>query len=110
MLECCSCSFTLVSFNGNSFTYVVRMFKPMFTFKFQFKTKGSTNYNVHILLINLKNEGSLYVVLLRHVRVSVMVMEFNATFNSISAISWWSVSLVEETGVSGENHRQAASH
>jgi hypothetical protein len=30
---------------------------------------------------------------------------FNATFNNISAISWRSVLLVEETGVSGENHR-----
>ena len=26
-------------------------------------------------------------------------MVFNATFNNISVISWWSVSLVEETGV-----------
>ena len=30
-------------------------------------------------------------------------MVFNATFNNISAISWWSVLLVEETGVPGEN-------
>ena len=30
-------------------------------------------------------------------------MMFNATFNNISAISWWSVLLVEETGVPGEN-------
>ena len=29
---------------------------------------------------------------------------FNVTFNNISAISWWSVLLVEETGVPGENH------
>jgi hypothetical protein len=28
-------------------------------------------------------------------------MELNATFNNISVISWWSVSLVEETGVPG---------
>jgi hypothetical protein len=28
----------------------------------------------------------------------------NATFNNISVISWWSVLLVEETGVPGENH------
>jgi len=34
-------------------------------------------------------------------------MEFNATFNNISAISWRSVLLVEETG---ENHRPVASH
>ena len=26
-------------------------------------------------------------------------MVFNATFNNISALSWWSVLLVEETGV-----------
>ena len=32
------------------------------------------------------------------------VMVFNATFNNISAISWQSVLLVEETGVPGENH------
>ena len=40
----------------------------------------------------------------------VMVMVFNATFNNISVISWRSVLLVEETGVSGENHRTVASH
>ena len=34
-------------------------------------------------------------------------MMFNATFNNISAISWWSVLLVEETG---ENNRPIASH
>jgi hypothetical protein len=28
---------------------------------------------------------------------------YNATFNNISALSWWSVILVEETGVPGEN-------
>jgi hypothetical protein len=34
-------------------------------------------------------------------------MVFNATFNNISVIhvSWWSVLLVEETEVPGENHR-----
>jgi hypothetical protein len=37
-------------------------------------------------------------------------MVLNATFNNISVISWWSVLLVEETGVSGENHRLVASH
>jgi hypothetical protein len=38
-------------------------------------------------------------------------MVFNATFNSISVsvISWWSVLLVEETRVPGENHWLAAS-
>ena len=42
------------------------------------------------------------------VRVSLMV--FNATFNNISVILWWSVLLVEETGVPGENYWPATSH
>ena len=38
----------------------------------------------------------------QHERLSrVRVMVFNATFNNISAISWWSVLLVEETRVPG---------
>jgi hypothetical protein len=37
-------------------------------------------------------------------------MVFNATFNNISAMSWWLVVLVAEAGVPGENHRPAASH
>ena len=40
----------------------------------------------------------------------VWFMVLNATFNNISAISWWSVLLVEETGVSADNHRPVASH
>jgi hypothetical protein len=38
------------------------------------------------------------------------VIMFNTTFNNISLISRRSVLLVEETGVSGENHRPVASH
>jgi hypothetical protein len=41
---------------------------------------------------------------------AIWVIVFNATFNNISVISWRSVSLVEETGVPGENHRPASSH
>ena len=37
-------------------------------------------------------------------------MVFNATFNTISVISWRSVLLVEETGVPDENHRHVTSH
>ena len=37
-------------------------------------------------------------------------MVFNATFNNISVISWWSVLLVEEITIPEENHRPAASH
>jgi hypothetical protein len=43
-------------------------------------------------------------------KVKVKVMVFNTTFNNISAISWRSSLLVEETGIPGENHRPAASH
>jgi hypothetical protein len=35
-------------------------------------------------------------------RVRVIVL--NATFNNISVISWWSVLLMEETGIPGEKH------
>ena len=35
-------------------------------------------------------------------------MVLNATFNNISAISWRSGLLVEESKVPGENHRPAA--
>ena len=37
-------------------------------------------------------------------------MVFNVTFSNISAISWRSVLLVEETGVPGENQRPVESH
>jgi hypothetical protein len=37
-------------------------------------------------------------------------MVFNATFNNISAISWLSVVLVEETGVPRENHGSVTSY
>ena len=40
----------------------------------------------------------------------VCLLVINATFNNISAISWRSVLLLEETGGLGENHRPLASH
>jgi len=36
--------------------------------------------------------------------IRVRVIFFNIAFNNISAISWGSVLLVEETGVTDENH------
>jgi len=35
---------------------------------------------------------------------------FNATFNNISVISWWSILLMEETRGPGENHQLVASY
>jgi hypothetical protein len=43
----------------------------------------------------------------KNIRVRVMVL--NVTFNSISAILWRSVLLVEETGVPKENQRPTTS-
>jgi hypothetical protein len=41
-----------------------------------------------------------FLNILRYLIINrVRVMEFNTTFNNISAISWLSVLLVEETGV-----------
>ena len=40
----------------------------------------------------------------------IRFMVFNATFNTISVISWRSVLLVEVTRIPGENHLPAASH
>jgi hypothetical protein len=37
-------------------------------------------------------------------------MVIYATFNNISDISWWSVLLVDETGVPGEKHLPVARH
>jgi len=49
----------------------------------------------------------LYVACSKRCRVRVMLL--NATFKFFSAISWWSVLLVEEAWVSEENHRPVAS-
>ena len=45
----------------------------------------------------------IYYMCVYYICFWVRVMVFNATFNNISVISWWSVLLVEETGVHGEN-------
>jgi hypothetical protein len=58
---------------------------------------------MHKVLLNIYTQGpNIKAVLV--FREWVRVMLFNATFNNISAISWQSVLLVEETGVPRENH------
>ena len=47
---------------------------------------------------------------IRFVCLFVCLMVFNATFSSISGISWQSYLLVEETGGPGKNHRPVVSH
>jgi hypothetical protein len=50
-------------------------------------------------------------VLMKHgLLVCCFLMVFNATFNNISAISWWSVLLVDKIGGPGENRHPVASH
>jgi hypothetical protein len=53
---------------------------------------------------------SLILIIITNLIDLVWFMVFNATFNNISVISRWSVLLVEETGVSGENHQQVTTH
>jgi hypothetical protein len=42
--------------------------------------------------------------------VGLWFMVLTPHSKNISTKSWWSVLLVEETGVPGENHQPAASH
>jgi hypothetical protein len=60
------------------------------------------------LFVVLQIECVLEIVTVREFEFGPMM--FNATSNNISVISWLSVLLVEETGVSGENNLPAASH
>ena len=57
--------------------------------------------------VNVKYEITVLICI---IRVRVRVMVFNATFNNISAISWWSILSLKETGVPVENHKPAVSH
>jgi hypothetical protein len=65
---------------------------------------------VYIKLVRILKQN--FNQLVRHTknRRLVRVMVFHATFNNISVISWRSFLLVEETGLSGENRRPAASN
>ena len=60
---------------------------------------------IYIYYLNLRGLGSCCLISWTYLGLGLPV--FNATFNNISVISWWSVLLVEETG---ENHRPVASH
>jgi hypothetical protein len=57
----------------------------------------TTMHNIFIIYIYIYID--IYMKVL-----GVLVIVLNATFNYISAISWLSVLLVEETGVLRENH------
>ena len=56
---------------------------------------------------NLNLKPFIYTL---HIRVRIRVMVFSTTLAIISAKSWWSVLLENETGVLGESHRPARSN
>jgi len=62
-----------------------------------------SNINKCVLVQDKKHTFVLPLPLL-YQKIRVRVMMFNTTFNNISVILWSSVLLVEEIGVSGENH------
>jgi hypothetical protein len=61
-------------------------------------------------LIILIDEAIMWFMFWKSYQYRVRVIVFNLSFNNFSAISWWSLLLVEETGVPGESHRPAARH
>jgi hypothetical protein len=75
--------------------------KRSYGYGFKIYRKQLIAYNNSVFNINLWfKENAKRIVLLY----------FNATFNNISDISWWSVLLMEEIRVPGENHPAVASH
>ena len=63
-----------------------------------------------IIVLRLKQFFPFNLSSSDYVFIRIMVVVFNATFNTISVKSWRPVLLVEENGVPGENHWPAASH
>jgi hypothetical protein len=61
--------------------------------------KKDNNINIKSHNYNKTSGYNIKTALIKRERES-----YNTTFNNISAISWRSVLLVEETGVPGENH------
>jgi len=58
----------------------------------------SSNLHYKLLLELAKLSTAIY-------KIMVGFLVFNATFNNISVISWWSVLLAEETGVPANLYR-----
>jgi len=74
-------------------------------------------YGLYLIILMVSLKGVEILLIKRYTLKTltknlydVCLMVFNATFNNISVISWWSVLLVGETEGPGENHRLVASH
>ena len=64
-----------------------------------YNMKKIINLPIKLIFFSLYNH-QLYLIC-----SFVCLMVFNATFNNISVILWWSVLLVKETEGPGENHQ-----
>jgi hypothetical protein len=69
-------------------------------------TRKMWHFNTDDCLVEVTVLADLTIYLCLTKIVGLWFMVFNITFNNISAISWRSVLLVEETGVTGENHKR----
>jgi hypothetical protein len=81
---------------GGSLSFLVRTISNVLVMEIGWTDVGSGEY----ILVSCAHSNTSFVCL----------MVFNTTFNNISAISWRSVLLAEETGGSGENHCPVACH
>ena len=68
-----------------------------------FQGCGNTEMKFYLSLGKLSEKSYLSCFLYKHL-MFVCLIVLNATFNSISVISWGPVLVVEEAGVLGENH------
>jgi hypothetical protein len=73
------------------------------------KSKKDRQHNGQNKMMDKRTNDDLQNIIFLY-SIVVCLMLFNATFNNITHMSWWSVLLVEETGGPGENHRPVASH
>jgi hypothetical protein len=81
---------------GGPLSFLVRTISNVLVMEIGWTDVGSGEY----ILVSCAHSNTSFVCL----------MVFNTTFNNISAISWRSVLLAEETGGSGENHCPVACH
>ena len=65
-------------------------------------------YTTKLFVNDFKKVSTFFLVFFLNIKVRFMVV--NTTFNNISCMLWWSVLLVEQTGVTEENHRPVTSH
>jgi hypothetical protein len=84
--------------------FIITLFCLMYTATNKFEPNKCTHGNA-TYIFPVKQSKSYPTQSMKY-RIRVRVMVLNATFNNISVISSWSVLLVEETGLPGNNHRQ----